>query len=58
MGRSRAGSLSVLVACRAWSGAARFRVRMACYHVWLFSPCGRAVWIMWRGRLLAVLVVY
>lgn len=38
-------------------GAGR-RVRMACYHHGSFSPWGRAVWIMWLERLLAVLVVY
>lgn len=52
---SSAGSSLVLVACRPWGGQ---RVRMVRYHHGLFSPLGRAVWIMWMERLLAVLVVY
>lgn len=52
---SSAGSSPVpLLAVR---GAGR-RARMACYHHGSFSPWGRAVWIMWLERLLAVLVVY
>lgn len=55
---SSAGSSLVLVACRAWGGAARFRVRMVCYHFGSFLPWWRAVWIMWLGGLLAVPMVY
>lgn len=46
------------VACRAWGGADRFRVRMAWYHFESFSPWWCSMWIVWLGGLLAVPMVY